>query len=67
MEFHRLIGERRSLRAFSQRPVEPEKIERMLDAARWSPSCRVMYDYATGRPVPVDAGFLAKARDYIGG
>lgn len=39
MEFHRLIGERRSLRAFSQRPVEPEKIERMLDAARWSPSC----------------------------
>ena len=28
---------------------------------------QVMYDYATGRPVPVDADFLAKARDYIGG
>ncbi|MGA8754565.1 nitroreductase family protein, partial [Candidatus Deferrimicrobium sp.] len=39
MEFHRVIGARRSLRAFSQRPVEQEKIERMLDAARWSPSC----------------------------
>jgi YbgC/YbaW family acyl-CoA thioester hydrolase len=39
MEFHRLIGTRRSLRAFSSRPVEPEKVERMLEAARWSPSC----------------------------
>src|SRR3990172_6078463 len=39
MEFHRVIGARRSLRAFSQRPVEPGKIERMLEAARWSPSC----------------------------
>ena len=28
---------------------------------------QVMYDYTTGRPVPVDADFLAKARDYIGG
>jgi len=39
MDFHRLIAARRSLRAFSPRPVEPEKIERMLEAARWSPSC----------------------------
>ena len=39
MEFHRLIAARRSLRAFSRRPVESEKIERMLEAARWSPSC----------------------------
>ncbi len=39
MEFDRVIRARRSLRAFSQRPVETEKIERMLDAARWSPSC----------------------------
>jgi YbgC/YbaW family acyl-CoA thioester hydrolase len=39
MEFHRVIGARGSLRAFSQRPVEPGKIERMLEAARWSPSC----------------------------
>ncbi|MGB5196952.1 MAG: thioesterase family protein, partial [Candidatus Deferrimicrobium sp.] len=28
---------------------------------------QVMYDYATGRPVPVDADFLVKAREYIGG
>jgi hypothetical protein len=26
-----------------------------------------MYDYATGRPAPVDADFLDRARDYIGG
>jgi YbgC/YbaW family acyl-CoA thioester hydrolase len=39
MEFHRLIAARRSLRAYSGRPVEPEKVERMLEAARWSPSC----------------------------
>lgn len=39
MEFHRVIAARRSLRAFSPRPVEMEKIERMLEAARWSPSC----------------------------
>jgi acyl-CoA thioester hydrolase len=28
---------------------------------------QVMYDYATGRPAPVDADFLDRARDYIGG
>jgi acyl-CoA thioester hydrolase len=28
---------------------------------------QVMYDYTTGRPVPVDADFLSMARDYIGG
>jgi len=39
MDFHRLIAARRSLRAYSPRPVEPEKVERMLEAARWSPSC----------------------------
>ncbi|MGE5700302.1 MAG: thioesterase family protein [Deltaproteobacteria bacterium] len=38
MEFRKLIAARRSLRAFADRPVEPGKIERMLDAARWSPS-----------------------------
>ncbi len=39
MEFSRVLSKRRSLRAFSDRPVEPEKIERMIEAARWSPSC----------------------------
>lgn len=39
MEFHRIISARRSRRAFSDRPVEAEKIERMIEAARWSPSC----------------------------
>jgi acyl-CoA thioesterase FadM len=28
---------------------------------------QVMYDYATGRSRPVDAAFLEKVREYIGG
>src|SRR4030065_223585 len=32
MEFHRLLAARRSLRAFSRRPVEAEKIEPTLGA-----------------------------------
>jgi acyl-CoA thioester hydrolase len=28
---------------------------------------QVMYDYTTGRVAPVDADFLARAQDYIGG
>ena len=39
MEFHKVIASRRSGRAFADRAVEPEKIERMIEAARWSPSC----------------------------
>lgn len=38
MEFHKILAARRSRRAFADRPVEPEKIERMIEAARWSPS-----------------------------
>lgn len=39
MEFSGILTARKSTRAFSDRPVEPEKIERMVEAARWSPSC----------------------------
>lgn len=39
MEFASIVAARESRRAFSDRPVEPGKIERMLEAARWSPSC----------------------------
>lgn len=39
MEFSRILDVRRSGRAYSDRPVEPQKLERMLEAARWSPSC----------------------------
>ena len=39
VDFSRVIAVRQSLRAFSVRPVEPQKIERMIEAARWSPSC----------------------------
>ncbi len=35
---HDLIRRRRSPRAFSGRPVEPEKLRSLLEAARWAPS-----------------------------
>jgi YbgC/YbaW family acyl-CoA thioester hydrolase len=39
VEFRRVLEARRSLRSFSSRPVEDWKVARMLEAARWSPSC----------------------------
>ena len=38
-----------------------------LANAQTAETTQVMYDYATGRPVPVDTDFLSRARDYIGG
>jgi nitroreductase len=37
---HELIGRRWSTRAFSDRPVEPDKLRSVLEAARWAPSSR---------------------------
>jgi nitroreductase len=37
---HELIGRRWSPRAFSEQPVEPEKLRSVLEAARWAPSSR---------------------------
>jgi nitroreductase len=36
---HSLLTERRSLRAFSSKIVEPETLGSLLEAARWAPSC----------------------------
>jgi len=36
---HPLLAERRSLRAFSPKTVEPEILGSLLEAARWAPSC----------------------------
>ncbi|NOX88899.1 MAG: nitroreductase family protein [Calditrichaeota bacterium] len=36
---HELIRKRWSPRAFDNREVEPEKLERLFEAARWSASC----------------------------
>jgi nitroreductase len=36
---HPLLAERRSLRAFSRKTVEPEILGSLLEAARWAPSC----------------------------
>lgn len=58
MEFRRLIAARRSRRAYADRPVEPEKIERMIEAARWSPSCANRQPW---RYVIVDRGAPSRA------
>lgn len=46
-----LIKARRSRRAFSSRPIEPEKIKSLFEAARWAPSSLNeqpwLYVYAT--------------------
>ena len=36
---HDLLSQRWSPRAFAEQPVEPEKIQRVLEAARWASSC----------------------------
>ena len=36
---HELLSQRWSPRAFAERSVEPEKIQRLLEAARWASSC----------------------------
>lgn len=36
---HQLIAERWSPRAFDSRPVEPDKLRAVFEAARWAPSC----------------------------
>ena len=35
---HDLLRRRWSPRAFADRPVEPEKLRSLLEAARWAPS-----------------------------
>jgi nitroreductase len=35
---HPLISRRKSTRAFSDKPVEPEKLHSLFEAARWAPS-----------------------------
>jgi len=38
MEFSELIGQRQSVRAYADRPVEQEKLERLIEAVRLAPS-----------------------------
>ncbi len=46
-----LIRQRRSIRAFADTPIEPEKIFSLFEATRWAPSSSNeqpwMYIYAT--------------------
>ena len=51
-----LIRDRRSRRAYSQKPIEPEKIKSLFEAARWAPSSMNdqpwRYLYATRQDQP---------------
>jgi len=71
MDLYEAIRRRRSVRAYSGAPVEPEKLQRVLDAARLAPTARnrqqfrivVVRDAATRRALAEAAGqdFLAQA------
>lgn len=39
LEIHDLLTDRWSPRAFAEQDVEPEKLRRLFEAARWAPSC----------------------------
>ena len=39
---HHLLSARKSPRAFTEKPVEPEKLRSILEAARWAPSANNM-------------------------
>jgi nitroreductase len=45
MELFEAIKKRYSCRAYQKRPVEPEKIDKILDAARLAPSARNFQDW----------------------
>jgi len=45
MEFHNLIDDRHSIRTFEARPVEREKMARILHAASRAPSARNLQSY----------------------
>ena len=38
MTIHNLISKRKSIRAFSERPIDGETIFSLFEAARWAPS-----------------------------
>jgi len=45
MEVMEAIGRRRSIRAFTDRPVEEEKLQAVLDAGRLAPSAKNMQEW----------------------
>ena len=60
MDFYDVIKQRRSVRAFRKEPVEDEKLERVLDAARLAPSAanRQPWRFYVIRSVPLRARML---------
>ena len=65
MDFKTLISKRRSIRKYSDRPIEPEVIDRLLEATLTAPSSR--NSHSTHLMVITDRAQieeLAKMRDY---
>lgn len=46
MDFHQVVRRRHMVRSFTERPIPPEALERVLDAARRSPSAGFTQGYA---------------------
>ncbi|HEY3355125.1 MAG TPA: nitroreductase family protein [Polyangia bacterium] len=62
MQVRRAIAARQSRRAFAARPVERDKLERLLEAARWAPSSGNKQPWrliVVGRDAPSRAGVEA--------
>jgi nitroreductase len=45
MDLYQAIKKRYSCRSYSSRPIEPEKLERILEAARQAPSAKNLQDW----------------------
>ena len=45
MDFFKIIEERRSMRKYAQKPVEDEKLQRILEAANRAPSAGNLQGY----------------------
>ena len=45
MEFFEVIKQRHSIRAFAAKPVEPEKLQKILETADWAPSAGDLQAY----------------------
>jgi len=46
MDVFETILKRRTIRSFSSKPIEKEKLEKILEAGRWAPSAGNLQDWA---------------------
>jgi nitroreductase len=65
LAIHPLISHRWSPRAISDRPVEPEKLKLVLEAARWAPSSFNEQPWRFLAATSEDPDWLARLRGYL--